>query len=222
MIEPDGGSLQVARYFGGAADRFDSFYDQRRGRLMRYIDRTFRSDMYIRWDLTFSRLSDLTGRTVLDVGCGSGLYSVAAAAHGAVRVLGIDPASGMLEIARRRAREAGLADRCEFRIGTFPESAPAEVFDAAIVMGVMDYIEEPVHFLAGLKGRVSGGAAVSFPSRHWFRTPVRRFRYRLKKCPVYFYDEDRIGRVVREAGFSGAEIEKIAGWGMDFFAWLKP
>jgi phosphoethanolamine N-methyltransferase len=67
---------------------------------------------------------DLAGRTVLDVGCGSGGITVALARdHGAARVIGLDVEAPVCAKARARAEAAGLADRIEIREvtpGPFP------------------------------------------------------------------------------------------------------
>ncbi|MGH7506560.1 MAG: hypothetical protein ACRELX_12945, partial [Longimicrobiales bacterium] len=68
----------AARFFDGFATTFDTLYDGQRGPLMRWLDQRYRSDIEIRYRLTFERLGDLTGYTVLDIGCGSGPYLVAA------------------------------------------------------------------------------------------------------------------------------------------------
>lgn len=71
------------------------------------------------------------GQRVLDVGCGTGAMAVRAARRGA-RVKGVDVSPGMLEVAARRAREAGLADRVELAEMGIAEldSEPAERYDA--------------------------------------------------------------------------------------------
>jgi ubiquinone/menaquinone biosynthesis C-methylase UbiE len=56
------------------------------------------------------------GDSVLDVGCGTGNASLAAAARGA-HVTGVDPSPGLLEEAARRAVAAGLGPRTEFVVG---------------------------------------------------------------------------------------------------------
>jgi hypothetical protein len=45
--------------------------------------------------------------------------------------------------------------------------------------------------------------------------PLRKIRYVLKKCPVYFYTTRRIEELASQAGFSSVEITKIPGAGMD-------
>ncbi|HET7410055.1 MAG TPA: methyltransferase domain-containing protein, partial [Paracoccaceae bacterium] len=59
---------------------------------------------------------DLTGRTVVDIGCGSGGITVALARDfGAGRVIGLDVEAPVCAAARRRADAAGLAGRIEIR-----------------------------------------------------------------------------------------------------------
>jgi hypothetical protein len=89
-------------------------------------------------------------------------------------------------------------------------------------MGVMDYVSNPAHFLGSLLPIVRESAVLSFSSRHWFRTPIRKVRYKVRRCPVYFYDEDQIRRLSIEAGFRDVRIRKIPGAGMDYHVCLKP
>jgi cyclopropane fatty-acyl-phospholipid synthase-like methyltransferase len=211
----------AARFFDGFADTFDSLYDGRRNRLMRWIDSRFRRDMFIRFDLTFAAVGGLAGKTVLDLGCGSGIYTVEALKRGASHVIAVDPAAGMLARLRRRLADAGVENRCTVVEGFFPGARVRKV-DHAIVMGVMDYVEDAEAFLTALHALVGESAAVSFPSIHWFRTPLRRVRYRLRRCPLYFYDERRIREIARAAGFRGIEVCKIPGAGMDYHVCLRP
>jgi 2-polyprenyl-3-methyl-5-hydroxy-6-metoxy-1,4-benzoquinol methylase len=207
----------VATYFDRAAEAFDGFYDGKRGRVMRWVDRCFRSDMAERFRIAFDRLGDLDGKSVLDIGCGSGPYAVEAARRGAT-VLGVDLAEPMIELAGRRALAARVADRCTFRVGSFPQTSGHEPVTCALVMGVMDYIAEPGEFLAAVLAAVTERALLSFPSRHWLRTPLRQVRYWLKRCPVHFYRADQIERLLRDAGADSVELIKIPGAGMDYVA----
>jgi SAM-dependent methyltransferase len=59
---------------------------------------------------------ELAGRTVLDIGCGSGGITVSLARdYGAANVIGIDVEAPVCAKARARAAAAGLADRVEIR-----------------------------------------------------------------------------------------------------------
>ena len=55
-----------------------------------------------------------TGDVVIDIGAGSGLFSVLAARAGATRVVGLEP-SDAIEIAKLVVLESGLAERVELR-----------------------------------------------------------------------------------------------------------
>jgi cyclopropane fatty-acyl-phospholipid synthase-like methyltransferase len=208
---------RAGRFFHGFADTFDGLYDRKRGPLWRLLDNAFRRDIAERFRLTFEALGDLRGKTVLDVGCGSGVYLREALGRGAVRVVGIDPAPRMLALSKQRLDAAGFAGRYQLVEGFFPAVTPDVRPDAAIAMGVMDYVAEPVAFLRALREALGGGpAAISFPSWHWLRSPVRKVRYHLRNCPIWLYQRDQIERVVASAGMHVERLEKIRGAGQDF------
>ena len=133
----------------------------------------------------------------------------------------IDPAWNMLALARRRLEAAGLRERCALLQATFPD-VKVDRHDHAIVMGVMDYVPDPAAFLAALKPVITRSAVLSFPSEHWFRTPFRKMRYRLRRCPVYFYNTERIRTLCAAAHYSRIDIYKIPGAGMDYHVCLRP
>ena len=58
----------------------------------------------------------------------------------------------------------------------------------------------------------------SFPSISWYRTPIRKVRYVIKRCPVYFYRREQIEQLGKAAGFAQTDISKIDGAGQDYFA----
>ena len=59
---------------------------------------------------------DLTGLTVIDIGCGAGGITAALARdHGAAHVIGLDVEETVCAVARRRAEAEGVADRVEIR-----------------------------------------------------------------------------------------------------------
>jgi 2-polyprenyl-3-methyl-5-hydroxy-6-metoxy-1,4-benzoquinol methylase len=213
--------LAAAVFFDRFSETFDTLYDGQRGPLMRWLDRNFRSDMYIRFEETFRVFGDLKDRGVLDIGCGSGPYVLEAFHRGAAHVTAVDPAPGMLALVRNRLEIAEFAQRCELVEGLFP-GVSLRQHDMVIVMGVMDYVADAAGFLAALRPLVGSKAALSFPSKHWFRTPFRKIRYRLRRCPVYFYDEPQIRDLCRNAGFSRTRVFKIPGAGMDYHVCLQP
>ena len=82
-----------------------------------------------------SFLAPVAGRTVLDVGTGTGRAAIALAARGA-RVTGVDASGEMLAVAERRAKDAGV--RVTFTPGDAHGLAFADrSFDAVICLRVL-------------------------------------------------------------------------------------
>ena len=87
--------------------------------------------------------ADLTGKTVLDIGCNAGFYSIEMKKRGASRVLGVDFDDVYLEQARFAAKVAE-AD-IEFRkLSVYDVGALGEKFDIVIFMGVLYHLRHPL------------------------------------------------------------------------------
>jgi tRNA (mo5U34)-methyltransferase len=87
--------------------------------------------------------ADLTGKTVLDIGCNAGFYSIEMKRRGASRVLGVDFDDVYLEQARFAA-EVAETD-IEFRkLSVYDVGALGEKFDVVIFMGVLYHLRHPL------------------------------------------------------------------------------
>ncbi len=86
---------------------------------------------------------NLEGRLVLDVGCGTGLYSLKLARRGA-KVLGLDPARGLVAQARRKARQWGVRGAA-FGVGVAEALPVADgCADAVVCCGsVFAFVQDP-------------------------------------------------------------------------------
>lgn len=78
---------------------------------------------------TVRELVDVTGKRVLEVGCGDGRFTYLYA-EDAAYVLGVDPKRGEIDDARR-ARPPSLAQRIQFRVAK-TISPPRRPFDVAL------------------------------------------------------------------------------------------
>ena len=88
--------------------------------------------------------ADLTGKTVLDIGCNAGFYSVEMKRRGAARVLGIDSDDRYLAQARLATDALGFAD-VEFRkLSVYDVASLGERFDLVIFMGVLYHLRHPL------------------------------------------------------------------------------
>jgi tRNA (mo5U34)-methyltransferase len=87
--------------------------------------------------------SDLTGRTVLDVGCNGGFYSIEMKRRGADRVVAIDWDQRYLEQARFAAAVSEV--EIEFhRLSVYDLAALGERFDVVLFMGVLYHLRHPL------------------------------------------------------------------------------
>jgi ubiquinone/menaquinone biosynthesis C-methylase UbiE len=196
---------QVREHFEADAERFDAIYDDAKRPLRRFIDNYWRGVVRERFTLALDRLSPVEGKTVLDVGTGSGRYCLALAQRGAARAVGIDFAPRMIEIARDQAARLGVSDRCEFHVGSFPDDLPPAQFDAALAMGFFDYVSDPVDMVKAMRDVTEGTLLMSFPKAREWRVPVRRLRFKLMGCPLYLYSLARVRGILSAAGVTRYE-----------------
>lgn len=87
--------------------------------------------------------ADLTGKTVLDIGCNGGFYSIEMKRRGAERVLGIDFDDDYLDQARFASQTLGF--QIEFRkLSVYKVADLREKFDVVIFMGVLYHLRHPL------------------------------------------------------------------------------
>lgn len=86
---------------------------------------------------------DLDGRSVLDIGCNAGFYSMEMKKRNAGRVVGIDTDPRYLQQAQFAAAETGL--EVEFRqMSVYDVAKLGERFDVVLFMGVFYHLRHPL------------------------------------------------------------------------------
>jgi tRNA (mo5U34)-methyltransferase len=86
---------------------------------------------------------DLTGKSVLDVGCNAGFYAIEMKSRGAQRVVGVDYDERYLEQARFAADVKG--QDIEFRqLSVYDLAKLGETFDIVLFMGVLYHLRHPL------------------------------------------------------------------------------
>jgi tRNA (mo5U34)-methyltransferase len=87
--------------------------------------------------------ADLSGRTVLDIGCNAGFYAIEMKRRGAARVVGIDADQDYLNQARFAAEVIGveleLHELSVYDVGTLGER-----FDIVLFLGVLYHLRHPL------------------------------------------------------------------------------
>lgn len=134
--------------FNGIAAQYDDWYSQKKGA---FVDR-------VETDLAFGMLKLEPGMSVLDVGCGTGNFSMKMAERGCV-VTGIDVSEEMLKVAREKAAEKSLSisylqmDATELG---FDDGA----FDVVLTMAAVEFIEDTARAVEEMFRVVKNGGQV--------------------------------------------------------------
>ncbi|MDB5953610.1 TIGR04290 family methyltransferase [Ramlibacter sp.] len=87
---------------------------------------------------------DLTGKSVLEIGCNAGFYSFEMKRRGATRVLGIDFDDYYLNQARFASEVLGFEDVEFRRLSVYDLAALRERFDIVLFMGLMYHLRHPL------------------------------------------------------------------------------
>ncbi len=206
----------VKNFFHGYAADFDSIYghSQKRGNLDKLMDKLFRQSMLLRFEETIKVSANPAISSILDVGCGSGVYCIEFLKQGKT-VLGLDMADGMLKIAKQKTAEFADSNKISFVTSDYMQYKATQKFDAACLMGLFDYIKEPVGFIKKLQSDVTKELYMSFPKKQGFLTWQRKVRYNQRNCPLYFYSRKSLVSILDKCGLAGRyEIKDL---GRDFF-----
>lgn len=189
-------SREVQFYFHRSAKDFDRLY-HKKGRFAYLSNRLFRKALYLRAEIALQECLDCKAESVLDVGSGSGVNAVLFAEHGIHKVLGIDYAQGMIDLALTK-RPAELASRVSYIHADFMTWDPmGEKFDCVVALGVFDYLDQPAIFLEKMITCSRKKLMFSAPGKGGFRAFQRSIRYRLKNCPLFFYSRAELEELLK-------------------------
>lgn len=198
--------LRVQRY---GWDRSASHYED-----------SWREQLAPAQSLMLERAALTEGQAVLDVACGTGLATFAAArAVGKTgRVLATDLSQGMLDLAEEVAVREGLGNVTFARMDACRLDVPDGEFDVALCgLGLM-YVPEPLDAFNEMKRALRQGGRVSvavWGQRNrcgWAGIfPVVEARVESDVCPLFFQlgTGETIAAEMQRAGFGGVELHRI-------------
>lgn len=159
---------------------------------------------------------DLSGKKVLDVGCGGGILTEALAKRGA-QATGIDLSKDSIEAAKHHAAQQGLS--VEYRYENIEETASkhAGEFDAITCMEMLEHVPEPDKIIAACSRLLKPGGHAFFSTIN--RTPKAFFfvifggEYILRLLPRGTHTYKKLIRPVelkQWAQKSGLEFRRLA------------
>jgi ubiquinone/menaquinone biosynthesis C-methylase UbiE len=196
-------------YFHRRIQDFDDIYRDDKKGLLSFLNKTIRASVRIRFDLAFEILGDLNGKSVLDIGCGSGRYMFKAVERNAGYVIGIDAAAGALKQAEKIADDLNVRDKLKFVEADFMDFSSDRQFDVIFAVGYFDYIFNPADHLKKMVELSNGIIYASFPKLWSILTISRKIRLMLNRCPVRFYSKGGIRKLLRQCGIDNYEIKTI-------------
>ena len=161
------------------------------------------------------QLANLSGKKVLDIGCGGGILAESMAKKGA-HVCGIDLSDKALMVARLHLLESGqTVDYRKISAEELAEELPAN-FDVVTCMEMLEHVPEPQSIVAACAKLLKPGGQVFFATIN--RTPkaylyaILGAEYFLKMLPVGTHDfsafikPSELAGWVRQAGFLPTEL----------------
>jgi 2-polyprenyl-6-hydroxyphenyl methylase/3-demethylubiquinone-9 3-methyltransferase len=170
------------------------------------------------------RVGALAGKAIADIGCGGGLLAEAMARKGG-RVLGIDLASELLNVARLHAMRDGVAvDYERLSAEALAEARPG-AFDLVTCMEMLEHVPDPSAVIGALARLVRPGGDVFVSTLN--RTPrayllaVLGAEYVLRLLPTGTHSYEKFIRPSELAQWArehGLELADVAGIEYDPFA----
>jgi 2-polyprenyl-6-hydroxyphenyl methylase/3-demethylubiquinone-9 3-methyltransferase len=112
---------------------------------------------------------NLSGKRVLDVGCGGGLLAEAMAAQGA-RVTGIDMVKGALAVAQQHSRRNGHVIDYQYSTAEKWARSHQEQYDIVTCMELVEHVPRPAELIRACSGLVRSGGAlfIGTVNRTWW------------------------------------------------------
>lgn len=127
---------------------------------------------------------DLMGKTVLDIGCNAGFFSLELKRRGAARVVGIDADPRYLAQARLASEVAGLELELE-QLDVYDVARLGAKFDVVLFMGVLYHLRHPLLALDLVRAHVAKDVLV-------FQSMLRGSNGRIPIAEDYPFDEREI------------------------------
>ena len=164
-------------------------------------------------------LGGFSGKRILDVGCGGGIFAEPLAAAGA-SVVGIDPSVRSIEAAREHAARSGLD--VEYRVASAETFQSDERFDAVMAVDVLEHVENLDATIAACARALRPGGVLGFLTHNQtleaFDLYVWQAEYELGVIPKGTHDFHKFIRpdeLAERLAAQGLPTAEVTGFRLD-------
>lgn len=201
---------KVKSFFDDYAEEFNFIYESKRqSRFAKIVNKFTRSGMYHRFRYVYDVCVNIEAEKVLDVGCGPGQHDIILARECNIDLTGVDISPNMISQARRLAKIENVEERCNFILGNYIDIELNEKYDLVFSLGVLEYFLDPIVVLKRMANQTKSTFIFSLPVKWHFLTPQRILRYKIRRCPLFFYSRKGIELLLYRAGFNKFTITRF-------------
>jgi len=195
-------SKLAKNYFDEWAADYDIAFEGGREEhwLQKLINRLFRRKTFALRDQHLKSLLKklkLKNKKVLDIGCGTGQLSLAAAREGA-RVVGWDIAPEMTKICQKKAKRLGL--KAQFVVKDATRVKLPKV-DIIFCIALIEYYRDFEPLLEKMFQAARETLVLTDARKIWWRLILRKILGQIKNFPVYYHDPKKVIALAQKNGF---------------------
>jgi 2-polyprenyl-3-methyl-5-hydroxy-6-metoxy-1,4-benzoquinol methylase len=211
---------RAENYWNQRALRYEQIYLGRKSKVVRIFDKIIRKAFQERINFTYKLLGNIGGKTILDSGCGPGVYLIEALNRGAVRVTGIDFSQEMINrahsvISRTHPHNHNW-DLQKKDLDTF---IPIDSYDVVLIVGVLEYLEDPLKVLKVFQKAVRDCIIVTFSYKYSLYSILRFLLTSIQGIKITLNTLDNLEILAQKAGFKISKARRI---GPSYLVLMKP
>jgi len=190
------------------AQEFDFLYRKEKAALKRAIDKIFNKGVKEGHTLTLLECKNISGKRILDIGCGAWRMSTELVKRGA-HVTGIDSSHNMIDRAKLTVEKERVQDKLTLIHDDFAGHTFNGRFNISLALEVFDYTKDAVFYVSKMKALTTEKCIMSFPSKLAFQVPLRMIWLRSRNLPVCFYTKNELKSLLSQH-FQHYKIKNIS------------